>query len=63
MSEDGRPEEMILDLMPELAAVIKAKLAKAKRPAESPAKPAAKSHNNKDDSLAKQTRSKGPWLV
>jgi len=60
MSEDGWPDEMILDLMPELAAVIKAKSAKAKRPAESPAKPAAKSRNNNNDSPSKRTRSKNP---
>jgi len=66
MSEDGWPDEMILDLMPQLAAVIKAK--SAKRPAitaeddstvdDSPSKPAAKSSNNDNDSPAKRTRSK-----
>jgi len=61
MSEDGWPDKMILDLMHELAAVIKAKSATAKRPAESPAKPAANSNdNNNDDSPAKRTRSKKP---
>jgi len=61
VSEDGWPDEMILDLMPELAAVIKAKSATAKCPAESPVKPAAKSNNNNnDDSPAKRTRSKKP---
>ena len=59
MSEDGWPDEMILDLMPELKAVIKAK--SAVPTVDSPAKPAAKKKNkndNNNDSPAKRTRSK-----
>ena len=60
MSEDGWPDDMIPELMPELAAVIKSKSTKVKRPSESPAKPAAKSRNDNDDSPAKRTQSKNP---